>query len=317
MSSLLKWAKQNPTKATLLGMIGAITAFKNRYRLRTPKSLRDKVVVITGGACGLGKLLSMKFYKEGSKVLIWDVNKSAIKECNAIQPNNIGGNISAKFVDVTNKSAVDKEAKLILDQYGKVDILVQNAGVVAGRPLFQLSESDVRRTFDVNVISQFWTLAAFLPSMIKNKSGHIVSIVSTAAFVSVSHLLDYAASKAAARSLDQGIKRELMDLGMDDGIVFTGIYPGFMNSGMFEGAKYTNYYGTILFTGEKMLETEYVANKTMDAIKYEKREVVLPPLSEYVVYLTPHFENELQDKMVINSIDMKKFVGGKNRLSKL
>ncbi len=78
-----------------------------------------------------------------------------LKECNAIQPNNIDGNISATFVDVTNKSAVDKEAKLILDQYGKLDILIQNSGVVARRTLFELSESDVGTKFDVNVIIQF------------------------------------------------------------------------------------------------------------------------------------------------------------------
>eukprot|EP01084_Bolivina_argentea_P194816 334344_1 len=143
MSALLQWMKQNPTKTTLLSMIGLITAFKNRYRLRSPKSLSGQIIVVTGGACGLGKLLAMKCYNEGSKVIIWDVNKSAIKECTTIHPNDIGGSIEAKFVDVTNKSQVDKAASLIHKKYGRVDILIQNAGVVAGRPFFELSEKDV------------------------------------------------------------------------------------------------------------------------------------------------------------------------------
>eukprot|EP01084_Bolivina_argentea_P056802 103894_1 len=277
MSVIMDWCSRNPTKAALLSTIGLIATYnKAKEWLKTPKSLKGKIVLITGGACGLGKLLATRCYDEGSTVIIWDINKEALKQCNNILPNSNGGCISAYFVDVTKKSNVDLEAKNILSKYGKIDILIHNAGVVAGRPLFELSERDIRRTFDVNVISQYWTLKAFLPGMIKNKSGHIVSIVSTGAYVSVSHQTDYGASKAAARSLDEGIKRELIDLGLDEGIVFTGIFPGFMNTGMFEGGSYISYMGSTFFTGSKMLEPEYVCDETIKAIKYEKREVFLP-----------------------------------------
>ena len=232
MSALLSWGAQNPKTAGILSLMGLVYGFKKvQQLLATPKSLKGQVVLITGGANGLGKLMADKCYAAGSQVIVWDVNRDAVAQCNQISDNANGGSFFARVVDITKRDTVQQEAKIVLDKFGRVDILVQNAGVVAGRPLLELTETDVRRTFDVNVIAQFWVLAAFLPGMIRRKQGHIVSIVSTAAFCAVSHLTDYCASKVAARALDVGIKRELMDLEQDEGIVFTGVYPGFINTG--------------------------------------------------------------------------------------
>eukprot|EP01084_Bolivina_argentea_P090116 162432_1 len=140
MSALLQWGQQNPKKAGLLSMIALIGGYKKcKQWLATPKSLRGKIVVITGGANGLGKLIGLLLHKEGSIVIAWDVNTESIKECND------EGQLIAKFVDVTNKSSVDNEANEILSKYGKIDILINNAGVVSGRSLFELSETDIRR----------------------------------------------------------------------------------------------------------------------------------------------------------------------------
>lgn len=318
MSALLEWGKRNPKTAGFLSFLALRKGYSTvKHWLSTPKSLKDQVVVITGGAMGLGHMMALKFFEEGSKVIIWDISKDAVEKCNAIRPNAAGGTISAKVVDVCNKKLVESEAQSVLAEYGRVDILVNNAGVVAGRPFMELTEKDIHRTFDVNVISQFWTLQSFLPSMVQRKKGHIVSIVSTAGHLSVSHLTDYCASKAAAKSLDEGIKRELMDLGQDEGIAFTGIYPGFMNTGMFEGAEYNDYLGSTLFSGRKMIEPEVVLEETMKAIKYEWREVILPYSLEPIIYYGKLLPLWFQDKLAVNTNSMKGFAGGKNRLSKL
>merc|ERR1719464_1159512 len=316
MSALLEWGQTNPKKAAIFSLIAARIGYsKLKSLLATPKSLKGQIVVITGGACGLGNLLALKCYDEGSTVIIWDVNKAALEKCQKIQPNANGGRIEAYFVDVCDVAKVNAAAESILSQHGRVDILIQNAGVVAGRPLLELSEKDIRRTFDVNVISQFWTLRAFLPSMIARKKGHIVSIVSTAALASLPFLTDYCASKSAARSLDEGLKRELMDLGKDEGIVFTGIYPGFMNTGMFEGAVYHNYLGSVLLSGRKMIEPEEVAMETMEAIKYEKREVTLPKALGHFLYVGQLLPFWFKDDIAIKTNSMKEFYGGQNRLA--
>lgn len=266
---------------------------------------------------GFGNMMAMRCYEEGSKVIVWDINQEAVQKCNTIKPNANGGTITAKVVDVCNKELVLSEAQSVLKDYGKVDILVNNAGVVAGRPFMELTERDIHRTFDVNVISQFWTLQAFLPSMIARKEGHIVSIVSTAGHLAISHLTDYCASKAAAKSLDEGIKRELMDLGQDEGIVFTGVYPSFMNTGMFEGAEYQDFLGSTLFSGRKMIEPDVVLEETMNAIKYEKREIVCPWSLEPILVYGKLLPRGFQDTLAVKTSSMKGFKGGKNRLSKL
>eukprot|EP01084_Bolivina_argentea_P194812 334339_1 len=308
MSALLQWGQQNPKKAGLLSMVGLIGGYKTfKQWLATPKSLKDKIVIITGGAGGLGKMIGLKLYNEGSTVIVWDVNKESISSCNN------EGKLIAKFVDVTNKSEVDREANEVLKKYGRIDILVNNAGVVAGRPLFELSEKDIRRTFDVNTLAHFWTLKAFLPSMIKHKSGHIVNIISMTAEFPVSYLTDYGSSKYAARGFDIGVKRELMDLGMDEGIVFTGVYPYFMNTGMFDGA--TRDDGGAI---TDMLEPEYVAQQALEAIQYEKRQIFLPyRMGIFLLYFKNLLPFGYVDDMAKKSNSMKHFVGGKNRLSKL
>ena len=195
---MLQWSSGNPKKAGLLGLLGLVYSVKKvKQFLATPKDLTDKVVVITGGGAGLGFLIAEKLLNKGAILIIWDVNKTAINDINTKYNGN--PKIIAKFVDVTSKKSVDIEAKAVLTKYGKCDMLINNAGVVAGRPLLQLTERDIRRTFEVNIISHFWTLKAFLPDMIKRKSGHIVNIISTSAFCPVSHLTDYATTKAAAR----------------------------------------------------------------------------------------------------------------------
>eukprot|EP01084_Bolivina_argentea_P014745 27577_1 len=312
MSSLVKWGQQNPKKAALLSLIGLYSGY-NKYKewSKVPKDLNGKIVLVTGGASGLGKLVALRLINEGCKVIVWDVNKQSLKECNN------EGKLIAKFVDVTNKSSVDKSANELLSKYGKLDILVQNAGVAAGRPLLQLTEKDIRTTYNVNIISHYWTLKAFLPSMLKNKSGHIVNTISTSALCPVSHLTDYSATKAAARALDISLKRELMDLEMDEGIVITGIYPSYMDTGMFEGAKYNNSFGSTLITGKDLLDPKYVADEVIEAIKYEKRQVVLPKALGKWFSFVQHLSHELQDENANSAQSMKGFVGGKNRLSKL
>jgi len=88
-------------------------------------------------------------------------------------------------------------------------VLVNNAGVVQGKLILDLSPEDIRQTFDVNTLAHFWTLKAFLPEMIKKKSGHIVTVASIAGLTGMAQLTDYNASKAAIISLQESLRYEL------------------------------------------------------------------------------------------------------------
>ena len=88
---------------------------------------------------------------------------------------------------------------------GDVTMVINNAGVVSGRPLIQCSDESIQRTFDVNVLAHFWIIKAFLPAMIEKNSGHIVNIASAAGLVGAAGLVDYCSSKFAAVGLHESL----------------------------------------------------------------------------------------------------------------
>ena len=100
-------------------------------------------------------------------------------------------------------------------QVGNVSILINNAGIVTGKTLMECPDELMRKTFDVNVVSHFWTLKAFLPHMMANNHGHIVTVASMAGHVGVAGLVDYCASKFAAVGLDESLRAEFKKLKLD------------------------------------------------------------------------------------------------------
>ena len=201
-----------------------------------------------------------------------------------------------------------KAADTVLASLGRVDILVNNAGIVSGMPLLKLSEKQIRATFEVNVISHFWTLQAFLPQMLSHRSGHIVTIASTAGRTGVSHLTDYCASKFAARGLEMSLRRELIDLGKIKGIKLTCVNPYFINTGMFDGAESrSNLMNYII--GCVYLEQNYVAHQIYEAIRYEKREITLSKRLGWVLDCEHILPWWAQDHATVSCCNMRKFKG--------
>ncbi|KAI5642090.1 short chain dehydrogenase domain-containing protein [Phthorimaea operculella] len=137
-------------------------------------------------------------------------------------------------VDLTNRDDIYRVAKRTSEEVGRVSILINNAGVVSGTYLLDTPDHLIQRTFDVNVLSHFWTVKAFLPQMIENSDGHIVTIASMAGQVGVAKLVDYCASKSAACGFDEALKIELETQGVK-GVYTSLICPYFIRAtGMFE-----------------------------------------------------------------------------------
>ena len=108
-----------------------------------------------------------------------------------------GGTAASYQVDVTNRQQVYDIAKKVTNEMGEVTILVNNAGIVSGKKIFDPENNDsyMEKTVQVNTIAHFWTVKAFLPAMIRNNHGHFVTIASSAGLVGVNGLADYCASK--------------------------------------------------------------------------------------------------------------------------
>lgn len=123
--------------------------------------------------------------------------------------------------DVTNRQAVMDLADKIKSEVGLVSVLVNNVGIMPTHPIEQQTSEEIRKVFDVNVFSQFWTLEAFLPHMKKQNRGHIVAISSIAGVVGLSNLVPYCATKFAVRGLMEALNEELRQGPFKDRVSFS------------------------------------------------------------------------------------------------
>ena len=250
------------------------------------KSVEGQVVVITGAGSGLGRLVSIKLAKLGAKVIGWDINEKGLKETRDLIEKAVGKESSAFeyfLVDITDRDKVYKTASAIEHP---VDILINNAGIVTkNNYLTEKDDVGIVKTFEVNVISHFWTVKSFLPSMMQRNRGHIVTIASVAGYNGAPRLSDYSASKFAAIGFHESLQCEIDARGFSDCIFATMVCPYLINTGMFEGC-IENRISMIV----PILEPEYVAQKIVNGILYNEKQVVIPKISGLIVafkYLMP------------------------------
>src|SRR6056297_927430 len=138
-------------------------------------SFRDKNILVTGGANGIGRLLSLKSLKEGAKnLIIWDVDKNAMKRLSD-KCDQEGWNCYTYDIDLSNSDEIEETAERVKNDIGNVDILFNNAGIVVGKSFLNQSSEDIQKTVAINIEAVMLTARAFLPEMVAQKSGHIIT----------------------------------------------------------------------------------------------------------------------------------------------
>ncbi|KAF4575144.1 hypothetical protein EYR36_006500 [Pleurotus pulmonarius] len=187
----------------------------------------EQIVVITGGSSGIGELLANTLAVRNVNVVVLDVNP--------IQTENY--NITYYKCDVSKWEEVEAVSKQIIEEIGQPTVLVNNAGVVQGKLILDLSPEDVKQTFHVNTLAHFWTLKAFLPGMIEAKSGHIFTMSSVMGLVGSAQMTDYCASKAALVLLNESLRYELDKRYKCPQIRTTLITPGHVLTPLFSTTK--------------------------------------------------------------------------------
>ncbi|GAA6062322.1 hypothetical protein JCM10212_006874 [Sporobolomyces blumeae] len=163
---------------------------------------QGQVVVITGGAGGLGRevIKQLNERKLGIKIAVMDA---------AAYPEPLPQNVSAYKVDIADPEAVKRTADSIRREVGPPSILINMAGIVRAKSILDMEPKDIDLTYDVNVKSHFYTVQAFLPDMILRGIGHIITIASSTGYVQAANGVAYCASKAAAISFHEGLTEEL------------------------------------------------------------------------------------------------------------
>tara|TARA_X000001036_G_scaffold377027_1_gene366637 strand:- start:3052 stop:3795 length:744 start_codon:yes stop_codon:yes gene_type:complete len=188
--------------------------------------LDGQIAVITGGARGIGEGVCKIFCKEGATVAMWDILDEGEKTADRIKKE--GGNIIFQKVNVTDQSSVNIAVEKLIGEFGKIDILINNAGIIRDRSLLKMTRDEWDRVIDVNINSLYVTTKAVLPHMKEAKYGRIINASSINAFQGAFGQANYSASKAAIAGFTRALCKETGRYN----ITVNAVAPGFIKSEM-------------------------------------------------------------------------------------
>ena len=233
--------------------------------------IEHRRILVTGGARGMGLLIAAQAAARGAHVAIWDLDREALPgaaEHIRSARRDPQTRVAADAVDVGAPEAVEAAARRLGEGFGEVDVLVNNAGVVSGKPFGALTPAEVERTLRVNTAALFWTAGAFVPAMARRGAGRIITMASAGGLVGVPGLSDYCASKFGAVGFHESLRAELRRTA--PGVRMTLVAPFFVDTGMFRGVR--TRFPRLL----PILRPEAVAAAVVRAIERDRAVVVLP-----------------------------------------
>lgn len=243
--------RNNALLWTAIGVGTALVA--KRILAETRKiSFRDKVVVITGGSRGLGLVLARQLAKENAKVAICARSLEELDAAKTELQNN-GADVFAMPCDIANKAEVGQFVNAVRQEFGQIDVLINNASIIQVAPLEHMTEADFEEALKTNFWGAFYFINEVLPEMRERRKGRIVNVTSLGGKVAIPHLLPYSTSKFALVGLSEGLRSELLK----DNIYVTTICPGMIRTGSPRNA---------FFKGQN--EKEYAWFKIIDSIPF-------------------------------------------------
>lgn len=185
------------------------------------QSLKDKVVVITGASSGIGEAAAEALSQKGAKIALLARRKQRLEKLSERLSKN-GTEVLVLQVDVSKEDQVAQATQQILAKWGRIDVLIANAGVMLLSPIHGAKTEEWRRMMEINVLGLMYSVHQVLPLMIKQKSGHIVTISSVAGRAIFPNGGAYSASKFAVCAFSESLRREVAR----DSIRVTVIEPG-------------------------------------------------------------------------------------------
>ncbi len=191
------------------------------------KRLENKVAIITGGADGLGKAGAMRFASEGATVVIWDMNEEKGNETATLIETN-GGKAVFEKVNTANYSEVENATQKALEQFGKIDILINNAGITRDATLKKMTPEQWQQVIDVNLTGVFNCAKCVSGSMVDKGYGRIINTSSVVALYGNFGQTNYVATKAGVIGMTKTLARELGR----KGVTVNAIAPGFIATEM-------------------------------------------------------------------------------------
>lgn len=186
--------------------------------------IREKVVAVTGASEGIGKAIALKLAENGVKVVLGARNTKQLQKI-VEEINATGGNAVYVKTDVNNKADLIQLVNMAVSQFGRLDVIVNNAGIAHISRMDELDVDGWNKMIDVNIKGTLYGMAAAIPVFKQQQYGHIVNIISTAGLRIVPTQGVYAATKNAVRTISEAFRQE-----SDGRIRITGISPGYVKT---------------------------------------------------------------------------------------
>jgi NAD(P)-dependent dehydrogenase (short-subunit alcohol dehydrogenase family) len=267
--------------AVLLGVggLGAAWGMRSAARRRRRMDFSDKVVVIAGGSRGLGLVLARQLAQEGAHLALLARSREELDKA-AAELEAYGGQGLSLRCDITVQEQVDQALTRVVEHYGGIDVLINNAGIIQVGPLEEMELDDFRQAMDTHFWGPLYASLAAASIMRQQGGGRIVNITSIGGQVAVPHLMPYSASKFALVGLSDAMRTELAK----DNILVTTVTPGLMRTGshvnaLFKGQYEREFTWFSLSVGLPLLSTsaERAARKIIEACRYGDPALVITP----------------------------------------
>ena len=197
-------------------------------------SLRDRVAIVTGASRGIGRVVARRLASAGAAVVAAAREQHA--EEAAADIRKAGGRVVAISVDVTDSGQIDAMVQAALDEFGRVDVLVNNAGIARDRLALRMTLADWENVVATNLTGAFTCARAVLRPMLKQRSGRIISVGSVVGQMGNAGQVNYAASKAGLVGFSKALAREVASRGITVNVVAPGMIDTDMTAALGEAA---------------------------------------------------------------------------------
>ena len=249
------------------------------------RNFRNRRVLVTGGAQGIGRLMAERFGRLGAAIVLVD-NQADKVEQTAAEMRAAGLQATAFVCDVTDDRAILDLKRRVHDDGGPIHVLVNNAGVVFGGAFLETPLERHMLTYAVNVTGLVAVTHAFLGDLVAAEEGHLVTIASASGLVGLPFGSTYASSKWAALGFSESIRLELSQLGHKH-VHVTTVCPSYINTGMFHGVKAPSL--------TRILEPDELADQVIRAVQRNRVFLLTPFMVRAVPLLNALLPQRLVD----------------------
>ncbi|TAH13478.1 MAG: SDR family NAD(P)-dependent oxidoreductase [Runella slithyformis] len=248
------------------------------------ENFENKVVVITGAGSGIGRALAVEFYKLGAKLALNDYQETTL--CQTVEITGGRGAVFYQAFDVSDKAAFYQFADNVLAHYGRVDVVINNAGVAISKlTAAETNIEDYEWIFGINLWGMMYGSLAFLPHLRKQKESSIVNLSSIFGIHGVPFQAAYCATKFGIRGFSESMAVE--ERLHQTGVVVTSVHPGGIKTNIAQSARYAEQDKSAIAQFEKSFITspEKAAQAIISGIRRKKLRVLVGPDAQFIYLL--------------------------------